>query len=333
MLTRAGAVVVLAIAILAIAQPALPIQPSYATSGSMEPAIDTGDLYLVERTDDIETGDVVTFYSLRRGKYITHRVVDETAEGYVTQGDRNPSTDQASGLPPVDRSMLVGKVIEFNGQPVTFGGFGSIAAGLQAYRLPLLALAFGLILAPMLLPGAEQRRPTRDVLRGADVIRPLFIGALILCLVLPFVGASSHELLYVATEPGEGPARVVPVGESVERTITVETWVPPFTTTVVDAEGVAVLDKRVVDDGVELTIRVPAAETTGSYRAHVQVRPYPATLPASVLERLNDVGWGAALFGALVPVFAPLWAAYVFVVDGMAPIRPPRSRWLHRWGD
>lgn len=333
MLLRAGALLVLAIAALAVAQPVLPVQPSYATSGSMSPAIEVGDLYFVVRTDDVDVGDVITFYSEKRGKYITHRAVDETAQGFITRGDDNPSTDQEAGLPPIDDSALLGRVIEFNGKPLTIGAFGSIAAALQKYRLPLLGLAVVLILTPLVLPETGRRRPDRDVTRMGDVLRPLFVMALVLGLLLPVIGASSHELLFVATETGVGPPQVVPVGESVEKTVVVETWVPPFTTTIIESKQLTVLDRQVVETGIELSVNVPAYETVGPRRYSVAVRAYPSTLPESILERLTAIHWTVALVVSLLPVFLPLLAIYLVVMDGGAPVRPPRSRWLHRRGD
>lgn len=65
---------------------------SYAvTGGSMEPTIESGALVFVHDTGDYAAGDVVTF--TRSGETITHRVVRETADGYVTRGDANDDAD------------------------------------------------------------------------------------------------------------------------------------------------------------------------------------------------------------------------------------------------
>lgn len=333
MLQRAGALIVIAIAALVLAQPVLPIQPSYATSGSMEPVIDEGDLYFVIRTDQIERGDVITFESAQKGGYITHRVIGEVDRGYLTKGDANPSTDQETGHPPVTDSDVMGKVAGVNGNLITVSGAGAAAAGLQRFKLPILGVAIALLLLPEFLPVSGRERPTRDVVRIGTVIRPLFIGAVIVCIALLFVGASSHELVYVATEPGVGGPQVIPVGESVERTVTVGTWVPPFTTPIVSADGVTVLDRRVTDSGVELDLRIPAAETTGAHRAAVQVNPYPATLPRSTLQWLDGMHWTVAVLGSILPIFGPLLVTYLAVIDGGARVRPPTSRWVHRWGE
>ena len=72
-------------------------------SGSMEPAISTGDIVVVEKIPpaDARVGDVVSFQSPDvPGKIITHRVVDVRAVGeelrFVTKGDANNATERWS---------------------------------------------------------------------------------------------------------------------------------------------------------------------------------------------------------------------------------------------
>lgn len=64
-------------------------------TGSMEPEIPTGSMILVyyEEPEDIESGEVITFYSnvKDRSVKITHRVIDRSRTGdryiYLTKGD------------------------------------------------------------------------------------------------------------------------------------------------------------------------------------------------------------------------------------------------------
>lgn len=60
-------------------------------SGSMEPTLETGSLLYVVETGDYAVGDVVTF--TRDGSVVTHRIVDETGEEFVTKGDANAERD------------------------------------------------------------------------------------------------------------------------------------------------------------------------------------------------------------------------------------------------
>jgi signal peptidase len=70
-------------------------------SGSMEPAIHTGDIVLTERVAplDVKVGDVITFRSPEReNRLLTHRVREITVEGdrvhFVTKGDAVNAPEQ-----------------------------------------------------------------------------------------------------------------------------------------------------------------------------------------------------------------------------------------------
>jgi signal peptidase len=107
-------------------------------SGSMEPAIGTGDAVLVQSVDpqQIETGDVITFGSSGDERPTTHRVigVNEGDGGltFETKGDNNEDPD-ASPVPaenvegtvmsfgPLHSIPLIGYVINFTGTPIGFG--------------------------------------------------------------------------------------------------------------------------------------------------------------------------------------------------------------------
>lgn len=93
----AGALLVLALTVVPLA---LGFHTLIVTSGSMTPAIRTGDAVLIRHVDAdaINPGDIVTFPSGRAGKgTTTHRVVDTRLIGgqrYVqTKGDANEVAD------------------------------------------------------------------------------------------------------------------------------------------------------------------------------------------------------------------------------------------------
>lgn len=94
-------------------------------SGSMSPAIMTGDLVVVERVDPatIVPGDVVTYITLDSAP-VTHRVVgvEEAPTGdiqFVTKGDANDISDD-----PVPANYVLGRVtlvIPYLGHLLLFG--------------------------------------------------------------------------------------------------------------------------------------------------------------------------------------------------------------------
>lgn len=74
-------------------------------SGSMEPELSVGDLILNHAQDGYAVGDVITFDT--GSTLTTHRIVGESPEGYVTQGDANNAND----LDAVSDESIVGRVV------------------------------------------------------------------------------------------------------------------------------------------------------------------------------------------------------------------------------
>ena len=72
-----------------IAQIAFVALPGFGSfvvlSGSMEPVIRTGSLVYVQETGDYTRGDIITFTVGE--ETVTHRIVGETPEGFVTKGE------------------------------------------------------------------------------------------------------------------------------------------------------------------------------------------------------------------------------------------------------
>ena len=66
-------------------------------TGSMEPTIKVGDLIVFKKQAEYDVGDIITFGS--RGTCVTHRIIDKTESGFITQGDANNAPD-LSAVPP-----------------------------------------------------------------------------------------------------------------------------------------------------------------------------------------------------------------------------------------
>ena len=63
-------------------------------SGSMEPEFYPGDIVITKHKNktDINLNDIVTFRN-KDGVIITHRIIEETLQGYITKGDNNNVED------------------------------------------------------------------------------------------------------------------------------------------------------------------------------------------------------------------------------------------------
>lgn len=64
-------------------------------SGSMEPEFYPGDMVVTKHKNktDIKVNDIVTFRD-NDGVVITHRIIEETPNGYITKGDNNNVEDK-----------------------------------------------------------------------------------------------------------------------------------------------------------------------------------------------------------------------------------------------
>lgn len=86
-------------------------------SGSMEPAIPTGSLIFTFQDEQILTGDIITFQ--KKDAIITHRVIGQTQDRYMTKGDANSLVDAGT----VSMTQIIGKVffhIPYLGYLITF---------------------------------------------------------------------------------------------------------------------------------------------------------------------------------------------------------------------
>lgn len=136
-----------------------PTLVSYVGSGSMSPALSTGDGFVAVPAaiaGPPDVGDVVyESETLASGSLVTHRVVAETEEGFITQGDANAVTDQAAGEPVVTPERIQASALTVGGQVLAIPNVGQVmgqdasgpsTAGMGAGAW-LVVGEFGLILA------------------------------------------------------------------------------------------------------------------------------------------------------------------------------------------
>lgn len=83
-------------------------RPAIVMSGSMEPELHTGSICVINQNadyEDMEEGDIIAF---KRGEIkVTHRIIEITDEGFITQGDANLSPD----IGIVTKSDFIGETI------------------------------------------------------------------------------------------------------------------------------------------------------------------------------------------------------------------------------
>lgn len=327
MIRKAGVVALLFVALLAAAPAGSPVRLSYVYSDSMEPTLDTDDGYLLVPSDGVEVGEVVTFYSVEREEYVTHRVVGESDRGLITKGDNNDATDQASGHPHVGRDEVVGKVLAVGGAPVVIPGLGKAVTAVRQHRVPLLAALGVLSVLEWARSGSGDARE-RSVPRVRDAFLPLFLVALVSSSALVVWGGHTEQVRVVVTGSGSPHPDVVAVGESHERTFLVNRSASPLAGVVVGARGAEVVRRTRNATTITATLRVPPRADPGVRTASLLVYRYPRVLPLGTLRALQDVHPVVAAAASSAVVLLPLYLVYLLALDGATPVRPSRRRWL-----
>jgi len=324
-----------------------PVSVSYVYSGSMEPTLSPGDGYVLHSTNDVEAGDVVTFWSDSNDEYVTHRVVDITERGLVTKGDANDRTDQASGHAYVDRDAVVGEAVTVDGSVVAIPAFGTLVEMLRTHRGPLFGGAVAVSVLSTFagrsgrggrsrlgVPGVSARRGGRSNRgqsghgeRGRRLrVGHLYVGAFVLATAvvtaLFVTTATVHRWEFVATIHGNGMAP--PVGETAPFE---ERLARPSSAVVDSFVHVSGLDDATVTNTrTEHAVAgtVPARSTPGVQYVEATVYRHPAVLPDGVLASLRGVHPLVAVTGSVAVALSVPFAVASTAADLRRPLRLPR---------
>lgn len=321
MLKHVITLLVVVLAAVAVAPASSPVQLSYVYADSMEPTIDRYDGFVLVPAGTVEVGEIVTFWSPKRGEYATHRIVGQDERGYITKGDNNPTTDQSANYEYVTRDRIVGSVLTLNGQPVLVPGLGRVVSLLQSYELFVLSLAGAVVVGSSLQKVNGRSRPNRTLVRVSDLVQPVLVAAMVGLVALVLVGASTNHIAFVALDGHSDAPRALTVGESETHNFTVRSSSSLLTSRVVGTSGMTVVNQTRNETRIWLTARTPPPEERGAYRATVSVYQYPAVLPRSILNELSDVHPLFAASTSVTVAFAPFVLAYALFVDGGTPLR------------
>jgi len=137
-----------------VLMPLLPIDNNYSLkmvlSGSMSPTIKTGSIVVVKPVSSYNIGDVITFKKGQGEKNIlTHRIIGQTEQGFITQGDANNVADAN----PVKKEQILGKVV-FN---IPFAGY---IANFARSKFGFILL---ILIPALLIIGDEARKIFQEV--------------------------------------------------------------------------------------------------------------------------------------------------------------------------
>lgn len=359
-----GYLLLVAVVVVLLAPAASPIQLSHVTSDSMEPTIETGDGYILVPAGQVIPGEIVTFYAAERAEYVTHRVVGTTTGGFITKGDANPSTDQATGSPPVPRAAITGQVVTAFGQPVVIPQLGTVINLVRTHWKVLAGLLLVSLLVPALRGGTpiSSRTTGRSVRRSREVITGVLVIGLLASTLLVSSGVVHSEFTYSVAEAGEKTDGELAVGESTTVAMQANIATTPVTRIIVETAGMRlhnttagaatpavnataadqeppaglgdrIREQLITASWMTINAEIPGQAEPGAHTVGVSVYPYPATLPRGVLTWLHGIHPTLAAVGSAVVPFSLVTAGYWLLLDPATPLRGSRRRWLHRIGD
>ncbi|NJE11214.1 signal peptidase I [Thermococcus sp. MAR1] len=276
-----------------------PVLVSYASSESMTPTINVGDLFFINPLSRrAEVGDIIVFQ--RRDGWTVHRVYAITSDGYITKGDNNVATDQQEGLyPTVKKSDMAGKVIVLFGRPLVVRKGGELIENIRSKATNLYVVGILVVMGAVLTFSGSNRKERhrkkssrRFVKLSLKTVYAVISVAIIAGFV--FVTISSWGTIaftYSSTLAGGQREGWYLPGTSFERNITIENHaVYPFYYFIEPRrERVTLLgdDTFRVTGGMshEVLLKISVPQDTRVYREEVEVRSYPAILPFGAVEK------------------------------------------------
>ena len=105
--------VILAVAILMLFYRPVPLAGDthylVVRTGSMEPALPVGSVVIIKSvdTETLKKGDIICFKLLQEQPFVTHRIIEITYNGFITQGDVNENPDSFT----VEKKDVIGRVV------------------------------------------------------------------------------------------------------------------------------------------------------------------------------------------------------------------------------
>ena len=298
-----------------------PLFLGYVETASMDPTIAPGEGFVALSpmvTPPPSQGDIIVFESQTdEVDLVVHRIVGRTEEGFITQGDNNPFTDQDRGEPPVPAANVAGQPLVVRGTVVTVPGYGPftvavqswlqavvVALGLGRYPGATITVAVGVIgvsaisvsvLAEVLTtPGRETTRaPTRPTVDSRLVLLIVLVIVAVPVTTFMTLPSETTEITILSAPYASGPGVFEP-GEAKTTAFSVENtqFVPKVI--ILESQGTGVefsTSVLTVNHGQTATtnLTVTAPPTEGTYVRVYSQHHYPRLLPVGVIYRLHAV--------------------------------------------
>jgi len=293
---------------------------------SMVPTIETTDLVIAISSNEYASEDVILFRDSNVDQLILHRIVDETEEGYITQGDANDITDQEAGLDPVSNSQISGRLVTYEDDPITIPYIGLIYSQTELLVLGwIIFLIFTIFGSAITEP--EYKHNEFSFIRTASVL------ILIFCLVaisISFFFPTIETLTYVVSQqpPPDSPD-VVGLNNTKEQSMVIDnglnlitTQYPEFSSNQIQLQSVS----RTAWDETEFIFINEPQSSIGPIETEVTVYTYLRVLPRPLLYSIAQIHpllgsvASVGIIGSIILLILRLF------IDPMSPYRTGKDQ-------
>lgn len=320
-------VAVVLVAAIASAIKDRPMLFSAVRSNSMYPMFQRGDMILitsVSETTPVNIEDIVIFRaetgSLSANGWIVHRIIEgDDVLGYITKGDANTYSDQASGgTGPIKREWIVSKVITLANYPIKIPLLGFLPLWMEEikaspYAMPVITV----ILAAIIMISEITNNKKRNKKKKSNLDLPLvyLLGGLTITIIMvATMLACSQRIIvkYEVTDNGNGILSgsgigVFKVGEKSKKPLSElnNKGFFPITSTITTKDTQITFSHSLFTLSPNETIETEMelnALTIGEYNTIIHVGLFYPFLPSSLIYYLSSINyWLALVTVSLVP--------------------------------
>lgn len=309
-----------------------PISLISITGSSMHPTVTDGSLQPIFESQSAEVGDIIVYYSEHTDSIITHRIIESTQDGFITQGDNNAVSDQSVGHEPVSNEDIIGKSINIGDQPIYIPYIGTVFLLFITNPLWFLFLFGGGILIISSLVDRAKKRSDVGVLTASDIFQPIFITVIITITVIILVSSTTFGISFIFTDSDSvsNQQNIFTVSdENPTESISIERE-PTFGTTVYYSPDFTILEILNENDNItNLFIELEPQDQTGARSTQLYVYTFPPVLPTNVLISLTILSPVLSAFVSSIIFISPFYIIYRIFITPHKPIQTPRNRVLN----
>ena len=289
-------------------------------SNSMYPLFKRSDIILINsisNKDTVQIGDIVVFKvengMLSSMGWIVHRIIDGNDDiGYITKGDANDYTDQATGgTGPIQREWIVSKVLTLGENPVKIPLLGYLPLWMEniqsnPYIMPFVCLLLAIVVGTCELMNDKKRKKKKK--SGLELQLVYFIGGVTVSIIMGVTMLATSERIVIPYEVSNKNTGIL-MGSNIG-VLTIDDEIKrPLTE--IDNKGIFPIITTITTDDEQITFNTPLstlkkgdtldvemtliASTVGTYNSTIHIGMFYPFLPSNIIYKLSKQSYWIAL--------------------------------------